>query len=133
MHASIAAHSFGVRLLTQFVRYSTLGRAFRKRTSQVADGTTNALADAVVARQSTGMAVLVLVIQLVVRMSWLGTCAAILTTTATWRTGATDSLVFDFCGVLAVNSIGLVICMFLRVYRVIASHVKTMQHFALLN
>mmetsp|Transcript_44889 Transcript_44889/g.124502 ORF Transcript_44889/g.124502 Transcript_44889/m.124502 type:complete len:138 (-) Transcript_44889:118-531(-) len=64
------------------------------------------------------MSVLVLVLQLFVRMAWLGTCVALMMTTSTWRAGATDSLVFDFCGVLAVNSIGLVISMFLRVYRV---------------
>ena len=40
---------------------------------------------------------------------------------AAWRAGAVDTLLLDFCGMLAVNSIGLVISMFLRVYRVMIS------------
>ena len=81
----------------------------------------NALSDAVGNRQDTGISVLVLVIQLVVRMLWLGMLVALMMTTSTWRSGATDSLVFDFCGLMSVNAIGLVVSMFLRVYRVMIS------------
>ena len=88
---------------------------------QVADGMINALSDAVSNRETTGISVLVLVVQLVLRMSWLGVIVAMMMTTSTWRSGATDSLVFDFCGVLSINAIGLVLSMFLRVYRVMLS------------
>lgn len=95
---------------------------------QVADGITNAVADAMASQQSSATSVLVLVVQLVIRLSWLGACVALMMTTAFWRIGAMDSLVLEFCGMLSANSIGLVVSTCFRVYRVMmASHPDQVQ------
>ncbi|KAL1520271.1 hypothetical protein AB1Y20_023739 [Prymnesium parvum] len=109
----------------QLVHFSAIA-SYRGRLTALyllvaADGIINAVADAVTSAQDTGISVLVLVLQLAVRLIWFGTVVALMMTTSAWRRGAMDSLVLDFCGMLAINSIGLVVCMSLRVYHVMIS------------
>lgn len=82
------------------------------------DALINGLADANESRQSQTWVILVLAAQLFVRIGCFTTSVQLLaSSSSSWM----DELLVDFCGLLSVSLIGLILALFLRVYRVMLS------------
>lgn len=81
----------------------------------MADASINATVDAQIERNTTAWASLVLVAQVLVRMCMIATTVSMISTSRSWR----DDFLIDFCGVFAVSLVGIIVCLFLRVYCVV--------------
>lgn len=82
--------------------------------SQLADAAINSTADATYQLLTRTDTILVLVLQLFVRVSCFLTLIGMLASSRRWR----DEFIVQYCGVFSVSLIGLIVCLFLRVYRV---------------
>lgn len=80
----------------------------------LADGTINATVEANVESLTALLAAFVLAIQVLVRIGCIGTTVSILAASHAWR----DDFLLDYCAYFSVSLIGLILCLFLRVYRV---------------
>lgn len=80
----------------------------------IADATINATVEAEFERSTTLWTALTLGVQIVVRVACICTTVSILSASRAWR----DDFLLDFCVLFAVSLIGLIMCLFLRVYRV---------------
>jgi hypothetical protein len=80
----------------------------------LADIVINATSDASGERLTRSVAIVVMVAQLLVRIACMFTTVGLLSSSGSWN----DEFLLRYCGVFAVSLIGLVLCLFLRVYRV---------------
>ena len=83
-------------------------------TTQVADACINATSEVNAERMTRTGATLLLVAQIVTRISCIATTIGMLSTTTIWH----DAFLLQFCGVFAVSMASLILCLFFRVYRV---------------
>lgn len=80
----------------------------------LADAAINANADANATRFTQVSAVLALAGQVITRLGAMAATVGLLGTSGQWR----DDFLLEFCGLFAVSLIGMIVCLFLRVYRV---------------
>ena len=78
------------------------------------DACINASADSIGAAMTKPTAILVLIAQLLVRLCCFFTTVGMLAASRSWR----DEFLLQYCGLFAVSLAGLIIGLFLRVYRV---------------
>ena len=83
----------------------------------MADAIINATADTTAERQTTWRAASVLAVQVLIRVGCMISTVGLLSSSRTWR----DDLLLEFCGLFAISLVGLITCLFLRVYRVTLS------------
>lgn len=81
---------------------------------QLADVAINATADAVDSRYTKTDTILVLVAQLATRICCSISMVGLLASSRTWS----DEFLLQYCGIFVVSLVGLIVCAFLRVYRV---------------
>ena len=80
----------------------------------MADACINATSEVNAERMTRTGATLLLVAQIVTRISCIATTIGMLSTTTIWH----DAFLLQFCGVFAVSMASLILCLFFRVYRV---------------
>ena len=84
-----------------------------------------ATADTMEVVQTQGETIVVLAAQLVTRLLLLLVAISMLASTPTLRAGNLDSLMLAFRSFFAVQLLGVLVCLFLRVYRVMLSSYTT--------
>ena len=84
------------------------------RASQLLDASINATADATDRPYTSTDTILVLIAQLCVRVGCFMTTVGMLASARSWQ----DEFLVQYCGVFSVSLVGLILCLFLRVYRV---------------